>query len=42
MVDGSPVDVSKLDYDEIEKLSAEEFRKYHGLPRTYFSDTNKK
>lgn len=39
MVDGTAVDISKLDYDEIEKLSAEEFRKRFNLPHFYFEGT---
>ena len=41
VVDGREIDVSKLDYDEIEKLSAEEFRRYHGLPGAFFENTGK-
>ncbi|RLB95752.1 MAG: hypothetical protein DRH90_25220 [Deltaproteobacteria bacterium] len=37
-IDGKQVDVSKLDYDEIEKLSAERFRKEFNLPSYYFDE----
>lgn len=36
IIDGKEVDTTQLDLKEIEKQSAEEFRRYHNLPSWYF------
>jgi TolA-binding protein len=36
VIDGKEIDTTNLDLKEIEKQSAEEFRRYHNLPNWYF------